>query len=285
MKRPRIDPLFGAVLIFAVAQVLTLYIAFREKDFVEANQITSPQASAGLPIAYFLGVAALMGLVLFLIPISRLRIVLKIMFTFLFGWGAFVALALCLPVIIAAVVSAAAGLLWLFRPRVWLHNALMVLALVSAAAVFGFVLSPWATMLSMLVLSVYDVLAVRFGYMMWMAKRLSESESLPVFLIPRRISTWNLNLRGTGFSKLFEDAAEREFSILGGGDIGFPLLLVVSVFFAHGFTGSLIVSGFSLLGLISAYLIQLFFLKGRPMPALPPISVLSLIGFVIVSHG
>jgi len=135
----------------------------------------------------------------------------------------------------------------------------------------------------MLVISVYDVLAVRLGYMLWMVKRLSESGTLPAFVIPRRISAWNLNLKEAGFKKLFEDvSAEMEFSILGGGDIGFPLLLIVSVFFVYGFTSSAIVAVFSLLGLVSAYLIQLFLLKGKPMPALPPISFLSLIGFLIV---
>ncbi len=274
----------GAALIFILSEVLTLYIAFREKGFVEANQITSPQVSLELPLAYFFGVVVLMGLILFLIPVSKLRIALKIMFTLLFSWGTFIVLALLVPFFAAAAFTAiVGGLIWLFSPRVWLHNVLMVLALVSAASVFGFILSPWAAMSSMLVISIYDVLAVRFGYMMWMAKRLSQSEALPAFIIPRGISTWNLNLRGTGFKRLFEsEAGEREFSILGGGDVGFPLLLVVSVFFAYGFTSSLIVGVFSLLGLISAYLIQLFFLRGKPMPALPPISFLSLVGFLII---
>jgi len=81
---------------------------------------------------------------------------------------------------------------------------------------------------------------------------------------------------------LFTDkSGEREFSILGGGDIGFPLLLVVSVFFAYGFISSVIVAVFSLFGLIAAYWIQLVFLKGKPMPALPPIFFVSLIGFLI----
>ncbi|MBU2608964.1 MAG: hypothetical protein KKF26_06555, partial [Chloroflexi bacterium] len=105
------------------------------------------------------------------------------------------------------------------------------------------------------------------------------------FIIPKQISRWNLDLKKAGFKKLFEDSSsERELSILGGGDIGFPLLLIVSVFFAYGFASSLIVAAFSLLGLISAYWIQLVFLKGNPMPALPPISLASLIGFLIVVY-
>ena len=82
--------------------------------------------------------------------------------------------------------------------------------------------------------------------------------------------------------RLFEDKSEKEFSLLGGGDVGFPLLLVVSVFFAYGFARSLAVAGSALLGLAAAYWVQRKMLKGKPTPALPPISVLSIVGFLIV---
>jgi presenilin-like A22 family membrane protease len=75
---------------------------------------------------------------------------------------------------------------------------------------------------------------------------------------------------------------DRKYSILGGGDIGFPLLLSSSVYFAYGFNNALLVAMFSLLGLVGAYMIQATFLKGKPMPALPPIAVLSLVGLLIV---
>jgi len=131
----------------------------------------------------------------------------------------------------------------------------------------------------MMAISVYDILAVRFGYMMWMVKRLSVSDTLPAFVIPKTISKWNLDLRG---ARIFDDESVREFSILGGGDIGFPLLLVVSVFFANGFVQSLVVAGFSLLGLAAAYWVQRKLLRGKPTPALPPISFLSIIGYIII---
>ena len=79
-----------------------------------------------------------------------------------------------------------------------------------------------------------------------------------------------------------DESSERWFSILGGGDIGLPLLLVVSVFFTYGVTSSLILSAFSLLGLIAVYWIQAVFLKGKPMAALPPITFACLVGFLIV---
>ncbi|MDO8567143.1 MAG: presenilin family intramembrane aspartyl protease [Dehalococcoidales bacterium] len=280
MKKSRLAPLWSAVLIFLAAEALTVYTAFREKDFVEVNQIESPQYTLAYPVVYFFDVVSVMGAILFLIPVSKLRLVLKAMFAFLFAWGTFVVLGLSLPFYVAISVAAVAGLFWLFKPKVWLHNLLMILALVSAGTVFGFVLSPWAAMGSMLVLSIYDFLAVRFGYMLWMARKLSESDTLPVFLIPARFSAWKMHMRA---NQAFTTATgEREFSILGGGDIGFPLLLMVSVFFGYGTGNALIVAGFAVIGLISAYLIQIYLLKGKPMPALPPITFWSLIGFLIV---
>ena len=75
---------------------------------------------------------------------------------------------------------------------------------------------------------------------------------------------------------------EREYSILGGGDIGFPLMLAVSVFYQTGLASGIVIGAFALVGLMDAFLIQLIWLKGKPMPALPPIAFASLIGFLVV---
>ncbi|MFC1995801.1 presenilin family intramembrane aspartyl protease [Chloroflexota bacterium] len=279
----KLAPLIWSSLILIIAQIIALYTAFREKDFIEANQIAPPQVSLTLPVLYFFGAVLVLGVILFLLPIDKLRMVFKIMFTVLFAWGIFITLGLSLPMLAALLISLAGGLMWYFKPRVWLHNLLMIFALASVGAVFGTLLSPWTTVSFMVVISVYDILAVRFGYMLWMVKKLSEVETLPAFVIPKKISIWNLNLKEAGLKRLLEDkTAEREFSILGGGDIGFPLMLIVSVFFVYGFANSTIVAMFSLFGLISVFIIHLFFLKGKPMPALPPITLMSLIGYLVV---
>jgi len=279
-KITRLSPLLWSGLIFAVSQVLTLFVAFQEKSFLEQRQITPPEISLGLPLVYFFGSVIVLSLILFLVPPSKLTIVLKIMFVFLYSWGVFIVLGFFLPIPIAVPISVAGGLLWLFRPRIWFHDLLLLVTLVGMGSVFGVLFSPWTAISFMLIISAYDILAVRFGYMMWMARRLLESDTLPAFIIPKGIPGWNTDLRK---AKLVEDkSTEREFSVLGGGDIGLPLMLIVSVFFNYGLGSSLIIAAFSLLGLISACSIQVLFLKGKPMPALPPISFLSLIGLLTV---
>ncbi len=138
-------------------------------------------------------------------------------------------------------------------------------------------------MILIAVLAIYDFLSVRFGFMIWMAKKLTESSTLPAFIIPQRLSDFNASLKQPAFTGLTDEASfERRFSILGGGDIGFPLLLTASTYFGYGFTYALIIAGVSLVGLLGAYGIQALLLKGKPMPALPPIALLGLVALLII---
>jgi presenilin-like A22 family membrane protease len=267
-----------------VALALTIYVAYQEQLYIKINQIVSPDISLGPIVAYFFGVVVVMGLILFIIPLSKLRLVFRALFALMFAWGVFIVVGLTLPDILSYPVAAIAGIVWLFWARVWLHDLLLLVTLSGAGSVFGFLFSPLTFMIFMLIIAVYDVVAVRFGFMVWMADKLSEADTLPAFIFPRQIGDWKLSLSNVRVGDLRNKASEeREYSILGGGDIGFPLMLAVSVFFQTGLTGAVLVGVFALIGLMGASLIQSLWLKGKPMPALPPITFASLIGFLIVS--
>ena len=267
-----------------LALALTLYVATREKLFFEENQVVSPDISLGTVTAYFFGVVVVMGLILFIIPLSKLRLIFRALFTLMFAWGVFIVIALILPPAVAYPVAIIAGIIWLFWDRIWLHDLLLLITLCGASSVFGFLFSPLTFMIFMLVIAVYDVVAVRFGFMVWMADKLSESVTMPAFVFSKKIRDWRLPLKNIRVGDLKkEEPDRREYAILGGGDIGFPLMLTGSVFFASGLASAMLVGVFALMGLMSAFLIQLLWLKGKPMPALPPIAFLSLIGFIIAS--
>jgi presenilin-like A22 family membrane protease len=305
----KLSPVYYSILIFIVSQILTFLVISHVNVFLDQNQIYLPSqpsqaltfwpeptvspsgevtetplySSLGPILIYFFSVVVILGIVLFLIPVSALKILLRILFAFLFGWSVFIVLILWLPVYVTLAIAAAVSLSWFFIPKVWLQNTVMILAMVGVGSVFGRLISPWTSMVLLIALSIYDFLAVRSGYMIWMAKKLSDSNTLPAFFIPKSASEWTHSMKESSVTNLVEEkSVERKYSILGGGDIGFPLLLVSSVYFAHDFGSAVLVSVFSLLGLIGAYWIQSAFLKGKPMPALPPIAVLSLIGLVII---
>ncbi|OGP65198.1 MAG: hypothetical protein A2169_07925 [Deltaproteobacteria bacterium RBG_13_47_9] len=71
----------------------------------------------------------------------------------------------------------------------------MIFSLAAMGAVFGSILSLWNVVILMVILSVYDILAVHFGYMMCMAKKLSQLDTLPAFIIPKDGKSWNMYLR------------------------------------------------------------------------------------------
>jgi presenilin-like A22 family membrane protease len=268
----------------ALALGLTFFTASREKLFVEAEQVVSPDISLGPIIAYFFGAVAVIGVILFLIPVNKLKWVFRILFALMFAWGVMIVLALVVPMPAAYAGAFVAGIAWLFWDGIWLHDLLLLVTLAGIGSVFGFLFSPLTFLIFMLIVAVYDVLAVRFGFMVWMADRLAASASMPAFVFPRKIGDWKLRLKDLSISDLKKEApAEREYSILGGGDIGFPLMLAVAVFFKSGLVSAVLVGALALVGLLSAFLIQLYWLKGKPMPALPPIALFSLIGFVLAS--
>jgi len=292
-------------LLFIISLSLMFIAVSREAELIQTSQISVPSFSGsggdspgssgigdisdavtihstGIPVLYFFFIAALLGVILYFIPISRLKLTMRILFGLAYAWGTFIYFGLLLPFAAALVLALVISLAWLLVPRVWLHNLLLVLMLVSMATVFGVMFSPWTIIVIMLVVSIYDYFAVRYGYMQWMAKKLSETEVLPAFFIPEHIADWKTDLKRLDVNRLFEETAEKPFSLLGGGDIFFPLLLVASVWFASGIAMSLIVAAFSLTGIALAYVIHVYFMKNRATPALPPVFFASLCGLLLV---
>jgi presenilin-like A22 family membrane protease len=308
-KKPvKLNTVYWGLLLFVVAQMLILLVAPRIDPFLEENDIDIPTQPAApiswwpgevtLPdgevievpahsalgpiLIYILAAAAVLGITLSKIPLTALKVLLRLLFALLFSWGAFIATVFYLPLPMAVAIAIVFGTLWFVIPLIWLHNLVLILAVSSLGAVFGRFITPWTAMAIILALAIYDFLAVRFRYMLWMADRLSQINALPALIIPKNNSEWNFNLKKR--EKIIEvNPAEREYSILGGGDIAFPCLLTASVYFAQGWKPAAIIAVLGLLGLVSVYAIQAIFLKGKPMPALPPIAGFTLVGLLIIS--
>jgi presenilin-like A22 family membrane protease len=280
--KSKLSPFIWSGLFMALSLALTLFVAVQQKAYVEERHFISPDYPLHYIIPYFFGVVAVMAVVLFFIPFRWLKWVFRVLFTFMFAWGVFIIAGLLLPAAAAFPIAAVAGLVWLFFARIWVHNLLLLIALAAAGSVFGFLFSPWTFMIFMLVISVYDFLAVKFGFMVWMADKLSETVALPAFIFPKKLRDWATGLQNVRVGELKDKESEaREYSVLGGGDIGFPLMLSVAVFFSTGLGDAILVGAFAFAGLMAAFLIQMLWLKGKPMPALPPIAGFSLIGFLL----
>ena len=303
--RPNYIPFLWSTAIFLICFGLMFLAVAREELFIESHQISVPSISgsangvpggaglgnvadaitvnsAGMPVIYFFFMAAVLGIALYFIPVSKLWLLLRLLFGFGFAWGVFIFFGFFLPVTAAIILAVACGLAWFLIPRIWLHNVLLILTLASLGAVFGAMFSPWTVILIIFVIAIYDFLAVKFGYMQWMARKLSDAETLPAFFIPYKFANLKMSLKGSFVKDIFEDRGEKQFSILGGGDIFFPLWLAATVWFASDSMMTLIMGAFSLLGIIATYFIHYFWMKGKATPALPAIFVTSLCGLMLV---
>ncbi len=307
-KTLKLPTVYWALLLFVVAHLLIFLAIPRidpfldEKDIYIPTQPSQPiswwpgevtlpdgevidvpaHSAAGPVLIYVLVAAAVLGITLYLIPLTALKTFLRLLFALLFGWGAFIATVFYLPLPAAVAIAVAVGAFWFLIPLVWLHNLALILAVSSLAIVFGRFLTPWTAMAIILALAAYDLLAVRFKFMLWMADKLSQINALPALIIPKNYSEWNSNLKKHGEQMIELNPAAREYSILGGGDVAFPCLLTASVYFAQGLTPGAIIAALGALGLVSVYVIQAKLLKGRPMAALPPIAAFTLIGLLII---
>ncbi|MFP3879588.1 MAG: presenilin family intramembrane aspartyl protease [Dehalococcoidia bacterium] len=307
-KTAKFNIVCWALLLFVVAHLLIFLVIPRvdpfldEKDIYVPSQPSQPiswwpgevtlpdgnvvdvpaHSSLGPVLIYILAAAGALGLTLSLIPLTALKVFLRFMFALLFSWGAFIATVFYLPLPLAVAVGVALGAFWFFIPLVWLHDMVLVLAVSSLALVFGRFIAPWTAMAIILALAIYDLLAVRFKFMVWMANKLSQINALPALIIPRDHSEWNSNLKKQAEKVIQVNPGDREYSILGGGDVAFPCLLTASVCFAQGLAPGIIIAVLGSLGLISVYAIQQKFLNGKPMAALPPIAGFTLVGLLII---
>jgi len=308
-RRPRLKTIYWALLLFAIAHLLVFLIVTRVDPFLDGKGIHVPiqpsqpiswwpgevtlpsgevievpaHSAVGPVLIYVLAAAAALGVTLSLIPLAALKVFLRLLFALLFSWGAFIATVFYLPLPLAVAIAVALGTLWFVIPLVWLHNLVLILAVSSLGAVFGRFIAPWTAMVIILALAAYDLLAVRFRFMLWMADKLSQINALPALIIPRNYADWTLNLKGREEKIIQANPSRREYSILGGGDIAFPCLLTASVCFARGLAPGVIIAVLGALGLVSVYVIQAKLLKGKPMAALPPIAAFTLVGLLIIS--
>jgi len=308
-KPAKLKTVYWVLLFFAVAQILLLLVTSRMDPFLEEKDIYVPtqppvtislwpgevtlpdgevtevpaHSSLGPVLIYIIAAAGVLGITLSLIPLTALKLILRLLFALVFSWGAFIATVFFLPLPLSIAIAVAFGTFWFLIPLIWLHDLVLILAVSSLGAVFGRFITPWTAMAIILGLAVYDILAVRFKFMLWMADRLSEINALPALIIPRKYSEWSLNLKRQGKKVIEVNPADREYSILGGGDIAFPCLLTASVYFAQGLGPGAIIAVLGSLGLVSVYAIQAIFFKGKPIAALPPIAALTLVGLLIIS--
>ena len=188
-------------------------------------------------------------------------------------WGGMTIFNLLMPVFAAILLMGVLIVLWLEFPTVWIHDILIILGLAGAASFFGLSFTSSVMVVLLLIFSVYDFIAVyKTKHMVLIAKEMIEKKVILGFVIPKEF-------------KYFKDKLEKikpggNFMILGGGDVVFPSLLAVSAI-PSGFLKALIIILFSLAGCFLSYWLFSTQDKREPIPALPPIALFAIAGYLV----
>ena len=176
------------------------------------------------------------------------------------------------------------ALLW-FYPEWYVINTAGILVAAGCAVIFGVSLSLLPVLVLLVLLMVYDFIAVkRSKHMLTLADGVLRQKMPIMFLVPK---TKGYSYRKSGFS-IRNEKGERGAYMIGMGDVIMPAILVVSAQVFAGGEGVMSVFGIYLpaLGALIGGIVGLLILMipvntGKPQPGLPLINGCAIIGFFL----
>jgi len=266
---------FWEAFLFSLTLILGIAVAFQLNKIRVVEKISLPQISFWQFILYFL----LATLFIFLFSLFKKfkkekGIIFKVIFIFVTFFGGLITLgSLGMPDIPALILMLILIFSWLKISSVLIHDLAIILGIAGIGSTLGLSLEPLMVIALLIVFSIYDFIAVyKTKHMIKMAKEMIEAGAIIALICPQKISDFKSSLK--------EVKPGGKFLILGGGDVAFPLLLAASLI-PGGILNSLIIFIFALIGLSLSFLLFIFQKKRRPIPALPPIALFSILGFLI----
>jgi len=276
---------FILVSLFFLAQIIGLTVAnnYIDHEASTENEIVwkalpsiagvsleRPQVAPHLSIVYILA-AILLGTMLILLIIRLGKIgIWKLWF--------FVAVVLCLHIAFGAFITSGIALAiatvlgWFkaYRPNIFVHNFTELFLYGGLAVIFIPILNVFSVVILMILLSFYDAYAVwKSKHMIKMAKFQTKSGIFAGLLIPYKMPKPG---RKTKKKKLVKIA------VLGGGDIGFPLMFAGVVMKTYGFMGGFLIIPFTSLALLGLLLLGQ---KNKFYPAIPFLTAGCFIGYAV----
>ena len=268
--------LFWEAFFFILTMVLGIFTSWRIAQIpeIEIEKIPFKPASFW---EFLVSFAILLLIILLVIKYLKFRpgkeILFKVFFILPVFLGGMVFWSLWLGDIPALISIPALIIFWLIKPNVLIHNFLLISGMIGIGSIFGLRLDPLFVIFLLIIFSIYDIVAVyKTKHMIKMAKEFLEAQAIPGLVLPSKFSQISTPLK--------EVKMGGRFLILGSGDIIFPLLFVSSLV-PEGILKSFIVAIFATIGLLVSIWIFISQKTRRPIPALPPIALFSIIGYLI----
>lgn len=279
------------VLFFLAAQIIGLAVtnAYIDKEkTAETGEIVFEDLPLGLErpeveeghnlLILIVGVIIVGTIILLLIIKFNVGILWKLWFFGAVALTLIVAFNSFMPLILAGLLGLGLAAWKILKPNIYVQNITELFVYGGLAAIFvpieGFTVLIAIGLL--LLISVYDMYAVwKSKHMVKLAKYQSKQKMFAGLLVPYKLP----KLRKKKGKKIKRAVVKIKTAVLGGGDIGFPLLFAGVVMKEVGFLKALVIPAAVSLALF------LLFLKGKQdkfYPAMPFVTIGCLAGYVIV---
>lgn len=245
------------IFLFLIAQYIGVFVANHYKEKELPYKIERPKFESKTSFVQLFSIIILVSIIAFILIKLRAEKIWKFWFFFAVWFCLLIAFSTFFYQLAALIIAFIAAFLKVFKPTVILHNTTELFIYAGLAAVFTPLFSILSISILLILISCYDMIAV------WKTKHM--------------ISFAKFQTKLKIFAGLIIPYQKNRMAILGGGDVGFPILFTAV---AYKFIGSkaLFIPIFSSL--------SLFFLlyKGKKKkfyPAMPFLTIGCFIGLII----
>ncbi|MFN3301999.1 MAG: presenilin family intramembrane aspartyl protease [Patescibacteria group bacterium] len=271
MEKKKLNLLFGQIFSFLIIQILGLLTGLRFFSLPEFRQrIVVPSFSI---LEFLLTFAiAVLFVILFLKIFKKRRLPFKLLFYFLiFTTGSLVFLIWLRNSFLSLIFIILAFIFLHFFPNVLCQNILLAICIIGAGLYLGVALLPFQMIVILIIIALYDLVMVfGTGTMIKMFKEMMSQRVILALTIPENPK--NLT------TKISQVELGKGFIFLGTGDLALPMAFAISALRISLLSSIFILVG-SLLGLL---VLTLYFIEERrPLPALPPIIIGGILGYLI----
>jgi len=255
-----------------VIGILVGFLNLKLPEFAIAAPVS--ESIFGFLIAFLIAT----GFLIVLIKFVKGGWLFKIMLASLIFLGSEMVFSTFLPQwigITLALIVVGLRFLW---PTIVFQNFSMTMAVAGIGASIGLLLPVEAVIVILVLLSIYDYIAVfKTGHMVKLFKSLF-SRHVPLSLVvPGNLKDFKLNVDDAFIGP--GQGSVRRYMMLGTGDIAFPIIFAVSATRQSLFAGVSVLFG-AFFGIVAVYLILLKCKKGA-IPALPRIAACTLAAFFL----
>ncbi len=215
-------------------------IEFKDLPIGERPPVEEKTSFFPIILAILIGTGFLFFLMRYnLTWVLKFWFLLAAFFALTIAWNAF------LPTMAAFILAGVFALWKVFRPNVFVHNITELFIYGGLAAIFVPLFNLFSVIVLLLLISGYDAYAVwKSKHMIALAKSQAKAKVFAGLMLPYKLGKF-----GKAKTIMRGKAEKVRTAILGGGDIGFPLIFAGVVLKEMGLWQSLVIPFGALLGL------------------------------------